>query len=86
MNPARLAPTAGAKVEVNVLLVRGFRFRNGFASTVKRCARRRVKNRKSKRWKRRIVDSERDSRRFGDFHNDVLGFLFQLENFAISSQ
>lgn len=75
MNPARLAPTAGANVEVNVLLVRGFRFRNGLASAVNRWARRRVKKRKRRRWKRRIVDSDKDSRRFGDFHNEDLGFL-----------
>lgn len=78
MNPARLAPTAGANVEVNVLLVRGFRFRKGFASAVRRWDRRRVKKRKSRRWKRRIVDRDRERRRFGDFHSEVLGFLSSL--------
>lgn len=75
MNPAKLAPTAGAYFDVNVLDVRGLRFRKGFDSSVISWARRRVKKRKSRRWKRRIVDRDRDRRKVGDFQRDVLVVL-----------
>lgn len=76
INPARLAPIAGARLDVNVLVVRLFLCLKGCASGVRRCALRRVKNRKRIRWKRRIVERERDRRKFGDFHR---GSFFSLK-------
>lgn len=43
--PARAAPIAGARLEVNNEAVRGLRRRKGFALSVRRDARRRVKKR-----------------------------------------
>lgn len=47
--PAKLAPTAGARLEVNTLDTRGFLLRKGAASFVSRFKRKREK----KRWSRR---------------------------------
>lgn len=75
MNPARLAPMAGARLDVSDLPVLLFRCRKGRASGVRRCARSRVKNRKRMRCRRRIVDIESESRKFGLFQK---GCFFPL--------
>jgi len=69
IKPARLAPIAGARLEVRDRPVLLFRWRNGRASGDRRCARSRVKKRKRMRWRRRIVDIDNESRKFGLFQN-----------------
>lgn len=64
-NPAMLAPIAGARREVRVFAIRGFRWRNVAASRVRRLARRRVKKRKKRRWRRRISERARERRKLG---------------------
>ena len=46
--------------------MRGFRFRKGAASLVRRFERRREKKRKRRRWRRSRRERERESRRLGD--------------------
>jgi hypothetical protein len=71
-NPASDAPTAGASLEVKPLERRGFRWRKGFALSVRRLARRRRKKRWRRRWKRRIRESEDDSLRLPELYHAVL--------------
>lgn len=67
-NPAKLEPIAGASLEVSDFEMRGFRRRKGFASCVRRLSRRRMKKRRSNRWKSRMRDNEHVKRTLGDFH------------------
>lgn len=69
MRPANEAPIAGASGEVSVAAVRGFRARNGAAEGSSRWARKRVKNRKSNRYRRRIDERDRESRKVSDLWN-----------------
>ena len=56
--PAKLAPTAGVKFAVRAWEIRGLRGRKGAADLSSSEARRRVKKRKSRRWKSRMREKE----------------------------
>lgn len=62
-NPAKLAPTAGAYLDVSSFAARGLRSRNAWASSLRRFARNRTKKRYSSRCKSRTRDNESESRR-----------------------
>lgn len=61
--PAKLAPTAGAYLDVRSLAKRGLRSRNVSDLSDRKIARNRVKNRYNSRWKSRTRDKESESRR-----------------------
>lgn len=63
-NAARLAPTAAAYRDVNAHETRGFRSRNGFASSVRRLARSRMKKRRRIRCKKSAREKDKATRRF----------------------
>lgn len=69
--PARLAPIAGARLDVREREIRGLRRRNGAASLMSRLERRREKKRKRNRCRRRMSERERESRKFGDPMSEV---------------
>lgn len=85
IKPAKLAPTAGANRDVRVCEVRGLRRRKGCASGVSRCARRRVKNRKSRRCRRRMDDRERERRKVGERQRVVFAVLEDI-SYVLSIQ
>lgn len=80
MKPAKLAPTAGANRDVRVCEVRGLRRLKGCASGVRRCARSRVKKRKSRRCRRRMDDRDRESRKVGERQRVVFAVLSNVSS------
>lgn len=68
----------GAYFEVKACEKRGLRSRKGFASSVRRFARRRTKKRYNMRWMRRTKERERARRNFGERRKGSRGAFLVL--------